>query len=365
MTTEQRLATGVLRVDVTRAEWPLDRVCAFAARDNPKRGFLVVSKLLGRHIGAKPSAMRASVRDVVAQMPRDLPGPVLVMGLAETAICLGQMVHEELRAQQGRDDALYLHSTRQDIAAPLLCKFEEPHSHAPAHLIYRPDADLTTFRSLVMVDDEISTGTTLANLCVALAAHLPALERIAVATLADWSDGGWLGRLPCPASVISLITGRLDWQQGETGFVPPPTPGTISRSTGTLDSTHNFGRTGRMDIADEGDAFAATLNLPPASRVRVIATGEFTYPPFRLAERLEAMGHDVVMHSTTRSPARIGGAIQSMLRFADNYASGVPNFLYNVDVADGRTTFICHETPPGSIDPVLVAALDARTIHFG
>jgi hypothetical protein len=364
MTIEQRLATGVLRVDVARADWPLDSVCAFAARDNPKRGFLVVSRLLGRHIGAKPSAMRASVRDLVARMPRDLPGPVLVMGLAETAICLGQMVHEELRAQQHRADALFLHSTRQEIAAPLLCGFEEPHSHAPAHLLYRPDADMTAFRSLVMVDDEISTGTTLVNLCAAVTAQLPALERVAVATLANWSDDAWLDRLPGTATVTSLIAGRLDWQQGNSAATPAPTPGTISRSTGTLDATHNFGRTGRFDVASESDALADALDLPRASRVRVIATGEFTYPPFRLAEALEAMGHDVVMHSTTRSPARIGGAIESMLRFADNYGSGVPNFLYNVDPADGRETFICHETPPGSIDPALVAALDARTLHF-
>lgn len=365
MTTEQRLATGVLRVDLRRADWPLDQVCAFAARDNPKRGFLVVSKLLGRHIGAKPSAMRASVRDLVARLPHDLPGPVLVMGLAETAICLGQTVHEELRKQRDRDDMLFLHSTRQEIATPLLCRFEEPHSHAPAHRIYRPDADLAAFRSLVMVDDEISTGTTLVNLSEALAPHLPALERIAVATLADWSDGLWLAKLPTPATVVSLVAGRLQWEQGDAAVTPTPTPGTISRATGMLGAAHNFGRTGRMDVGDEGDRLAATLNLPPASRVRVIATGEFTYPPFRLAERLEALGHDVVVHSTTRSPARIGGAIGSILCFADNYASGVPNYLYNVDASDGRTTFVCHETPAGSIDPILIEALNARAVGFG
>jgi hypothetical protein len=42
----------------------------------------------------------------------------------------------------------------------------------------------------------------------------------------------------------------------------------------------------------------------------------------------------------------------------------VPNFLYNADIADGRHTIICHETPPESIDPALIEALDAETIFF-
>ena len=54
-------------------------------------------------------------------------------------------------------------------------------------------SDLTAIRSVVLVDDEISTGTTLANLAAALVAALPGIERIAVATLTDWSGGGrWL-----------------------------------------------------------------------------------------------------------------------------------------------------------------------------
>jgi hypothetical protein len=98
--------------------------------------------------------------------------------------------------------------------------------------------------------------------------------------------------------------------------------------------------------------------------IRIIGTGEFTYPPFLLAERLQHSGHDVVVQTTSRSPARLGGAIGSALRFRDNYGTGVPNFLYNVDAGDGRANWICHETPEGSIDPALVVALGAKLVRW-
>ena len=369
-TIEVPLGAGVLGVRVMRADWPLDVLCAFAARDNPRRAFLVVSKVLGRHIGVAPATMRATFRDLAARIPADLPGPVLVVGLAETAICLGQGVHEELLHRTGRHDLLFLHSSRQQLDQPVLCRFEEPHSHASSHLIYSPDVANPGFaapRSLVMVDDEISTGTTLRNLADAMVAARPSIERIVAATLTDWSLGkDWQAQLPRPGETVSLLSGELTWTAGVAVAAPPAAQfDAAARALGTMEAHHNFGRLGRSDVADEGDRLAAGIELAPGSRLRVLGTGEFTYPAFRLAEALERAGHDVVVQSTTRSPAFIDGPIASGLRFADNYGTGVANYLYNADPGDGRVTIICHETPLSSIDPALVAALDARTVFFG
>ncbi|TRM73173.1 phosphoribosyltransferase, partial [Sulfolobus sp. A20-N-F8] len=100
-------------------------------------------------------------------------------------------------------------------------------------------------------------------------------------------------------------------------------------------------------------------------RFLIIGTGEFTWPPFLLAHALELAGHDVTMQATSRSPVRLGGAIGSALTFEDNYGTGVPNYLYNARREEGRRVIICHETPVGSIDPALVAALDAECLFFG
>jgi hypothetical protein len=356
------LPAGRLTLDVARSVAPLDQLCAFATRRNPRRAFLIVSKLLGRHIPTRPSVMRGAMRDLAAMIPADLPDPILVVGLAETAICLGQGVHEEL-ARRGRC-ADFVHSTRQTIDCPLLCRFQEPHSHAAGHLLYRPDRiDLAATRSLLLVDDEVSTGATLVNLAEALVAAIPSIRNIAVATLTDWSGpSGWLKRMPRPARCFSLLSGTLGWEPG-----PAPAPDAIPEggtAFGTMAGRHDAGRRGwtgalPMPLPDPAPFLAAG-----EAALSVVGTGEFTYPPFLFAERLERAGRDVVVQATTRSPVLVGGPIANALSFRDNYGASVPNFLYNAGPGSGRRSIVCHETPPGSVDPDLVEALGAATLFF-
>lgn len=357
------LPGGTLDIQVRRADLPLDSLCAFATRNNPRRAFLVVSRLLGRHIPARPAAMRGAMRRLAGLVPADLPQPLLVVGMAETAVCLGQGVHEEL-VLLGRD-ASFIHSTRQRLDRPLLCRFDEPHSHAARHLLYRPAGfDAQAARTLVLVDDEVSTGTTIVNLAAALVRTLPRIEAIVVATLTDWSgDGSWLARMPRPARCVSLLDGTLAWESVGAEAAPAPPPDGIEAGSvfGTMTGPGDYGRLGYAGAP----AFRLPALDPPEGPVRVVGTGEFTYPPFRLAEQLEQAGADVVVQAATRSPVRIGGPIANALRFSDNYSAAVPNFLYNAAPGDGRRTYICHETPAGSIDPALLRAMAAETLFFG
>jgi len=159
------LRGGRLEVHVDAASaWPLETLCDFAARDNPQRGFLVVSRVLGRHLPATPAAMQAAAEALAARLPL-LAGPVVFLGMAETAIALGQTVFAAWRAETGRDDAMFLHSTRQDLGIAPAARFAEPHSHAAAHLLYAPlDRELRQLlaaaATLVIVDDEVSSGAT-------------------------------------------------------------------------------------------------------------------------------------------------------------------------------------------------------------
>lgn len=358
------LSTGRLDITIEDAIWPLDDLCDFASRENPRRSLLIVSRVLGRHIPVAPKTMRRSVRDLAAQIPADLPGPVMVVGLAETAVCLGQTIHEELRLASGRDDIFFIHSTRQLLDHPLLCRFEEPHSHASAHLIYRPEIAAlpeTGPRSLVIVDDEVSTGTTLRNLSEALVSAWPAVEAIVVATLTDWSIGkDWQAKMPRPTRIAALLRGRLEWTQGQV-IAANTAFDVAAASLGRMETHRNFGRLGLGAAID-----TAPVTALPAldGALRIVGTGEFTYLPFRLAERMEQLGHDVVVQSTSRSPARVAEAMKTRLCFADNYATGVGNYLYNADPSEDRTTWIAHETGAGTVDPALIAALDARLIGW-
>jgi len=360
------LPNGRLHLQWREGDWPLDRLCAFAARENRRRGFLIVSRVLGRHIPARPSEMRAASDALARQVPHDQPGPVLFVGMAETAIALGQSVHAAWVASAGRSDALYLHSTRQLIGREPLVRFEEPHSHASSHLIYAPNCaqwphGLEQVRTLVLVDDEVTTGNTFANLAARLAPHLPKLEQIEVAVLTDWTGGdGFLAAMPAPARVHSLLAGTLAWQgEGSENAAVEPCTGRL----GTLEQKANYGRLGTLALPPSHAALCEALPPVHDNPLLVVGTGELHYPAFRLAEALEADGHDVLVQATTRSPARVGAAICSVLRLADNYHTGVPNFLYNTARTAARRRIVCHETPAGSLDPALVRPGD-HAINF-
>src|SRR3546814_7864377 len=70
--TKIELSTGTLELVIEHAA-ELDAFCDFAARANPKRGFLIVSKVLGRHLPASPNAMRGAMDELGQKLPADLP----------------------------------------------------------------------------------------------------------------------------------------------------------------------------------------------------------------------------------------------------------------------------------------------------
>ncbi|HWJ84352.1 MAG TPA: phosphoribosyltransferase [Cellulomonas sp.] len=186
----------------------LTDLVGLAVRRNPRRAHLLVSRVLGKHVPTDPRVVRgaglllgevvraellgnappsgAALRDALAGdvsgLDRSQPGPpvpAVVLGYAETATALGQQVAEALGAP-------VLHSTRRHVPglAPV-GGFEEEHSHATSHLLLPADpALLRTPGTLVLVDDELSTGRTVLNTIAALHADQPR-ERYVVAALVD------------------------------------------------------------------------------------------------------------------------------------------------------------------------------------
>ncbi len=364
------LSSGVLDIAVHRAELPLDALCGFASRRNPKRGFLFVSRVLGRHLPVRPGVMRDAHRRLAAGLPADLPGPLIMLGMAETAIALAQGVHREWVEATGRGDALFLHTTRYRLDRPLLGRFEEVHSHATGHLVYQPAAPadralLADARTLVMIDDEASTGRTFVNLAEALRPALPRLERIAVVVLTDWLGAAGAAALqaalPVPLARVSLLEGVFHYTPGSA---PPPAmpdvTGNGASKAGLLPA--NFGRLGRRDSPAAPAALVEALGVRPGERVLVLGTGEFVFPPYRLAEALEARGAEAWCQATTRSPILPGGAIGPGTTFPDNYGDGIPNFLYDPRPKDYDRVVVCHETP--AVAPELLDGLGAVSLRF-
>ena len=49
------LPGGSFKFEMTREDMPFRQICELALRNNPKRRFLFVSKVLGRHIPVRPA----------------------------------------------------------------------------------------------------------------------------------------------------------------------------------------------------------------------------------------------------------------------------------------------------------------------
>ena len=358
------LDRGTLSVEVERSDFDPDFLFGFAERRNPKRAFLFVSKVLGKHVPVKPSVMQGTYSSLASQIPADLPGPVIVLGMAETAVGLGAGVHRAL--QQSRDDTFYIVSTRHDLGTPIYARFEEVHSHASAHLIHMPtDGDVLAMlkgaRSIVLVDDEASTGKTFINLFASLQqSGLDSIEQVVTVTLTDWSDNAVGKALGNKARSVALLEGRYSFAENPDAPLPSmPDVATTEAGNWPIDPSNDWGRLG---VRHHRDTLQVSEMPARGEKVLVVGTNEFVWRPFLLAERLEKAGVDVYFSSTTRSPIAIGHQVKQALAFGDNYGLGIPNFLYNVGPGDYDRVIVCTETSPLAVDKKLLSALSAEVV---
>ena len=88
--TNYDLPNGRLTLTINRADLPPDELFALGARANPRRAFLFVSKVLGKHWPVATATLARIHALLAAKLPAELPTPVLFIGMAETATALAQ-----------------------------------------------------------------------------------------------------------------------------------------------------------------------------------------------------------------------------------------------------------------------------------
>jgi adenine/guanine phosphoribosyltransferase-like PRPP-binding protein len=328
------LKTGVLQIENFTSD--LDSLIDFGSRMNQKRGFLFVSKVLGKHLPTSPVAMRENFKKLSDLIIKnvDLDKPTLFIGFAETATALGQGVFEELDLS----NSLYLHTTRYRTSEEILVEFKEEHSHAPSHILYKPDFPLYKIENIVLIDDEISTGKTTLNIVKELKTLFPNSKYFSVSML-DWSQIE-----SDEVKFLSLYSGKFSFKKGE--YSVPKKLVSERNEPKNLDSilNTNFGRygvRGKLDIDFSGFVDYKEFH---GQTILIVGTSEFMFVPYLLSKYLSEKGIDVYFQATTRSPINIDGVIENKISFKDNYFEEIDNFLYNVIDMSYEQIIICYET---------------------
>ena len=370
-----RLPTGLLQVCASESGFGFHDLVGFAARNNPRRGFLFVSKVLGKHYPSRPVIMQAIHKALAEGLAPWCRGSSVFVGMAETATGLGQGVHEAFIALSGPRAPVFIHSTRYRLSGAERIEFQESHSHATDIYLYLPsDPDLRTAfltaETLVLVDDEISTGETVVDLLRAYRKRNPLLARVVIASILNLIGAdrrqALAARAALPIYFVSVINGAFRFMpDADYRFTTPiQVAGDGACKRGHL--SPNFGRLGvpgrlRLDLSPLKSLVSTWRR---GATVLVLGTGEFMHPAFRIGLYLEGRGFSAVVQSTTRSPILLGQDIDSVLSFEDNYGDGIPNFLYNVRPAQYDHVLVCHETPPAPGLTELASRLNAPRLDL-
>jgi hypothetical protein len=368
------LATGTLTVHINESQALFDRYIAFAARNNPKRGFLFISKVLGKHYPCQPREMLASYQalvDLLRPYEATLQQAVFI-AMAETATALGLGVYENW-LKQSEKTGIYCQSTRYFLADQPYLEFEETHSHASDFYLYLPqEPDLKAIfyhaDTLVLIDDEISTGNTFANLIQAYQKINPAVKQVLVLSLLNLTDATAREKVAqqtqLPIHWLSVLSGAYQFTANPDFTFQLPNVTSSSACKKAL-LPYNYGRLGRHAPLPtlSGQLASLTHSWQAQDSVLVLGTGEFIYPAYLLGLDLERQGFQVFVQSTTRSPILVGAAIHDSLRFSDNYGDGIANFLYNYGLRTYQHCLVCHETPKNNEINVLCSLLHAISVQ--
>lgn len=388
----------------------IDSLMTVGARINPKRSFLFISKLLGKHLDVNPNipkvaghllsnlylkhyhnvdfsnvdtlvkALNGNVEGLDKELNRKylLDSPVLFIGFAETATGLGHAVFSSFY------NGYYTHTTREDIKDyKSVFDFNEEHSHATGHSCFLIEKSLFNIANrVVLIDDEITTGKTSLNLIKEIKENF-GVDKFTILSILDWRTKEWLDyeKKFCDENnidldVLSLISGEInitkDYTFEDTAIeesisntVTAPTVRNISKSNisgNKISALTNKGEvyyskyTGRFGIPsfynDDIEKMSKYMGYCLSKerkydKTLVLGMGEFIYIPSRIAS---FMGDNVYYKSSTRSPIFCNEGdnypIQNRIKFKIN---DIQYYLYNMkDVYE--EVFIIHETPLSNRD---------------
>lgn len=350
--------------------------------NNQKRSYLLVNSLQAKHLPVSPSAALAMMERLGEGLVRRAEPPCLAAAFAETATAVGAAAAKTLG-----DDTLFMTTTREPQAEGRWIEFLEEHSHARQHMLCADGLEERIARSgsVILLDDEFSTGKTLRNMFKRLKEEYPAIlgkSLIAASLLNRLSDENAqrlleegigeeaLWKIPeedytpalaqidvCEAEPVSAADAaadieRLRWKHS----LPDPRRGVV---IGVYDEACR-----RLNEDILGRIARAVLE---SRSVLVLGTEECMYPAILMGSEIERRFPGIAVYSqaTTRSPIGISTAagypIREGRRLPSLYDEERVTYIYNLAHYD-TTIIVTDAKAPGR---AALSALSAALCGHG
>ena len=318
-------------------------------QNNAKRSYLLVNPLQAKHLPVSPSAALAMMSRLGETLAEKYPHSRLLIGFAETATAIGAAAAKCLG-----NDCIYLATTREPYTDGTWIEFLEEHSHATEQRLFATKLAewIHQTESVILLDDELSTGKTLRNMVCQLRQHFPELTKkkmVAASILNRLTEENehlleeagiqseYLLKLPerdFSRELLSVETKEArEPRPLECRISCLPFPKALANPRFGLAIGSYHADCQRLSQAV---LKAMETDLAAAGRILVLGTEECMFPALCLGANIESHFPDasVYCHATTRSPIGIsskqGYPITEGVRLSSLYDATRTTYLYNL-----------------------------------
>lgn len=328
--------------------------------NNPKRSYLLVNPLQGKHIPVPPKDALDMMRSLGKAVKEKRKGRPLVIGFSETATAVGAAVALEISGQ-----CVYLQTTReQDETISSWVYFSEEHSHATEQKLCGEDLEERISRCdyILLVDDEISTGKTILNVVSAIRKACAAARKkeFVVASFINRVDKSMLPSFADQGiSFVYLLRPKAeDYEEKVKGVAAcearAPQAGSDEKNDPDITMLSASVAPAHRGIVIEeytkecrtaAEEILRKVDVSKNDDVLILGTEEFMFPALLLGQKLQesSAARSVKFHATTRSPIGIGTAngypITNGIRLHSMYAEDRVTYLYDLDHYDTVIVF--------------------------
>jgi pyrimidine operon attenuation protein/uracil phosphoribosyltransferase len=390
---------GGVQLSVDNQSQPWQDLFSMAVRkNNSKRNFLFVSKVLAKHIPVQPNILFDACRQLVDLYNRKrslhinidnrlvCKESTLIIGFAETATAMGHGIFDQFDGE-----VFYVHTTRDQVDnASFAFEFIEEHSHASEQLFFLQNEDwIRSAKEIFIVDDEVTTGKTIRNLIDQIERYYPG-KRYQIFSFLDWRNAKnidlyeqYQKKKNIKIEFYSLIKGSIDEVNIDTGFVDditinsltdysPLQNGWMIHECNLPDELILSGRNG-VSVCQRDQMQKAVGRIVgqiegdlKGDKRSVIGTGEFMYLPMKCAENFPGENY---CNATTRSPIipnkDLEYGVNRALAFYAPYDPDRIENLYNVNVnnCDEVVLFFENKVSGQQLNSLLMALDSCQYTH--